>query len=242
MSRARERGGPHADTATRHVITGAGSGIGREIARRLHERGDRPVLIARNADRAAELGRDLPGSEVLVADLAAPGTLHGLGRQIAGPVDSLVHAAGVVSLGPVATLRLDEWQHQLAVNLTSPAILTRELLPALRAARGTVVFLNSGAGLSAHPDWSGYAASKFGLRALADALRGEEAGHGVRVTSIYPGRTATPMQELVHEQEGAEYDESRWIRPATVADAVLHAIDLPPDATIPDLSVRPGAG
>lgn len=223
-----------------HVVTGAGSGIGRVIAERLHARGDRLVLLARSAERADELRADFPGADFLVADLDAPGTLHGIGRQVSGPVGSLVHAAGAVSLGPVATLRLDDWQHQLAVNLTSPAVLTRELLPALREARGTVVFLNSGAGLTANADWSGYAASKFGLRAFADALRAEEAAHGVRVTSVYPGRTATPMQQRVHEQEGAEYDEARWIRPATVAAAVLHAIDLPSDATIPDLTLRPG--
>ena len=101
------------------------------------------------------------------------------------------------------------------------------------------MFVNSGSGLHAHPDWSAYAASKHGLRALADALRGEEAGHGVRVSSIYPGRTATPMQELVHRQEGKEYDAGDWIQPATVVEAILHVLDLPRDATISDLTVRP---
>ena len=83
-------------------------------------------------------------------------------------------------------------------------MLTRVCLPALRAARGTVVFVNSGAGLVAHPQWSAYAASKHGLRALADALRAEEQEHGVRVTTVFPGRTATPMQQRVHEQEGKD--------------------------------------
>ena len=85
------------------------------------------------------------------------------------------------------------------------------MLPALRAARGTVVFLNSGAGLVAHPEWSAYAASKFGLRAVADSLRAEEAGAGVRVTSVYLGRIATPMQQKVHEQEGKDYDPGDWV-------------------------------
>ena len=87
-------------------------------------------------------------------------------------------------------------------------MLTRLCLPAVRAARGTVVFLNSGAGQVAHPHWSAYAASKFGLRALADSLRAEEQAHGVRVTTVYPGRTATPMQQKVHQQEGKDYDLS----------------------------------
>ena len=125
------------------------------------------------------------------------------------------------------------------VNLLAPAVLTRLCLPALREARGTVVFVNSGAGLAAHPQWSAYAASKFGLRALADSLRAEEQPHGVRVTTVYPGRTATPMQQKVHAQEGKEYDPSAWVDPATVVDAILHVLDLPDDATISDLTIRP---
>jgi NADP-dependent 3-hydroxy acid dehydrogenase YdfG len=59
------------------------------------------------------------------------------------------------------------------------------------------------------------------------------------VTTIFPSRTATPMQEKVHEQEGRTYDASRWIRPATVVDSILHVLDLPADATIPELVIRP---
>ena len=90
-------------------------------------------------------------------------------------------------------------------DLVAPyrAELTRLLLPRLRAERGAVVFVNSGAGLRANPGWASYAASKFALRALADALREEEAPHGVRVCTVYPGRTATPMQQSVRAQEGA---------------------------------------
>ncbi len=68
----------------------------------------------------------------------------------------------------------------------------------------------------------------------------EELEHGVRVTSVYPGRTATPMQEKVHEQEGKEYDAGEWVRAETVADAIRHVLDLPRDATIPDVRVNPG--
>jgi short-subunit dehydrogenase len=223
----------------RHVLTGAGSGIGLALAQRLADRGDELVLVARDDDRAAELGRRFARAQVLAADLADPGTLNGLGRQVDGPVDTLLHVAGVVDLGPVERLRLAAWEEQLAVNLTAPAVLTRELLPHVRRARGTVVFVNSSAGLRASADWSAYAASKFGLRGFADALRAEEVEHGVRVSTVYPSRTATPMQEKVHEQEGRTYDSSRWISPDTVADTILHVIDLPGDATIPDVTVRP---
>jgi NADP-dependent 3-hydroxy acid dehydrogenase YdfG len=103
-----------------------------------------------------------------------------------------------------------------------------------------VVFVNSGAGLRANPQWAGYAASKHGLRALANALRAEEQPHGVRVTTVYPGRTATPMQQRVHDQEGKDYDAAEWIRPETVGGVILHVLDLPRDATIPDVTVSPG--
>jgi short-subunit dehydrogenase len=126
------------------------------------------------------------------------------------------------------------------VNLLAPAELTRLCLPALRVAGGQVVFVNSGSGLRANPDWSAYAASKHGLRALADSLRAEEKGAGVRVTSVYPGRTATTMQEKVHAQEGKAYDPEDWIRPESVATAVLSAMDLPRDAEMTDVTVRPG--
>jgi len=227
-----------------HVVSGAGSGIGAVLASRLHARGDELWLLARSEARAAELEAAHPGARTLVADLADPA---GLDRALAeadlpDSLDSLLHVAGVVDLEPVAELDLARWQRQLDVNLTAPALLTRALLPALRAAKGTVVFVNSGAGLSANPTWSGYAASKFGLRALADALRGEEQERGVRVTTVYPGRTATPMQEKVHAQEGKEYDAAAWSDPATVASTILHVVDLPADSTIPDVTVRPTPG
>ena len=224
---------------TQHVITGAGSGIGAALARRLAERGDSLVLLARSAARAAELQRDFGGAQVLVADLGDPGTLNGIGRQVDGSVDSLVHVAGVVELAPVERLRLTDWEEQVTVNLTAPAVLTRELLPHLRRSGGTVVFVNSSAGLTASACWSAYSASKFGLRGFADALRAEEVEHGVRVSTVYPSRTATPMQEKVHEQEGRTYDSSRWISVDTVVDTLLHVLDLPADATIPDVTVRP---
>jgi short-subunit dehydrogenase len=224
-----------------HLITGAGSGIGAALVAVLHERGDALVLLARSKERADDLEATYPGATTLVADLADP---TGLERALAAEelpdsLDSVIHVAGAVDLAPVAELDLAAWQRQLDVNLTAPALVTRAALPALRVARGLVVFVNSGAGLSAHADWSAYAASKFGLRALADALRGEEKPHGVRVTTVFPGRTATPMQEKVHDQEGRDYDASSWIDPRTVAATILHVLDLPRDATIPEVSVQP---
>ncbi|MFB9312519.1 SDR family oxidoreductase [Nocardioides plantarum] len=225
-----------------HLITGAGSGIGAALAERLHDRGDDLVLLARSEERAADLRALHPGATTVVCDLASPDLVAQDVRR-AGPLPdrlhSVIHSAGVVDLAPVAELDPALLRAQLDVNLVSPMLLTRLLLPAVRRARGLVVLVNSSAGLSASADWSAYAASKFGLRAFADSLRAEEVDHGVRVTTIFPSRTATPMQEKVHEQEGRTYDPARWISPATVADTILHVLDLPDDATIPEVTVRP---
>jgi NADP-dependent 3-hydroxy acid dehydrogenase YdfG len=156
-------------------------------------------------------------------------------------LDLVVHSAGVADLGAVEETSPATWQRTLAVNLAAPAELTRLTLPALRAARGHVVFINSGAGLTANPGWGAYAASKFGLRALADSLRGEEAARGVRVTTVFPGRTATAMQQHVRDQEGGEYLPDQYIQPQSVAQAVLAAVLLPRDAHLTELTVRPGS-
>jgi short-subunit dehydrogenase len=221
-----------------HLVTGASSGIGKAVAEVLHARGDGLVLLARNDERAAELAESFPGADVRVVDLGDPSAVDRFG-DLPARLDSMLHVAGVVELAPVAELRTDHLREQLDVNLVAPALITRACLPALRAARGTALFVNSAAGLSAGATWSAYAASKFGLRALADSLRSEEMENGVRVTTVFPSRTATPMQEKVHEQEGKTYDSSRWISPSTVAATILHVLDLPHDATIPEVTVRP---
>lgn len=228
-------------TAATHLITGAGSGIGAAVARLLEARGERLVLVARNDDRAGDLAETFARADVLVADLADAGALaDALAGRMPDRLDSVVHAAGVVELGPVAEHQVATWRHTLEVNLVAPAELTRLALPALRAARGHVVMVNSGAGHAAGPEWASYAASKHGLRALADSLRAEEQEHGVRVSSVHPGRTATPMQQKVHAQEGKEYDPAAWTSPEAIARTILHTLDLPRDAALTEVRIRPG--
>jgi NADP-dependent 3-hydroxy acid dehydrogenase YdfG len=225
-----------------HLVTGAGSGIGAAVARRLLERGDELWLLARNAGRARALAGEFPGARTLVGDLAEPSRLSwALGQQaVPDRLDSLLHVAGTVELGPVGDLTPKTWNQMLAVNLTGPAELTRLVLPQLRLSHGHVVFVNSTAALAPAAEWSAYAASKAGLGVLADVLRAEERPAAVRVTSVYPSRTDTPMQRKVHQLEGTSYDPARLIDPESVATTVLTAIDLPRDAEITDLTVRPG--
>lgn len=223
-----------------YVITGAGSGIGQAVADRLHGRGDTLYLSGRNQDGVERLAKRYPGAHTFPADLTDPGALAEAvsGIELPERLDGLLHVAGTLRLGTVAGLTLDDWQTSLAVNLTSPAELTRLLMPRLRHPDGHIVFVNSTSGTKTQADWAAYSASKYGLRALADALRDEVSATGLRVTSVYPGRTATPMQESVHDHEGRDYEPGRWIDPDTVAGTVLTALDLPGDAEVSDLIVR----
>jgi NADP-dependent 3-hydroxy acid dehydrogenase YdfG len=210
------------------------------VARTLAEQGDELVLLARSAERGEQLAEMYPGAEVLVLDLADP-SLEGMLRLVDPPaeLDSLVHVAGVVVLSLVADLTEATLTETLHVNLVAPALLTRWALPGLRAAAGTVVFVSSTAARTAGPQWSAYAASKAGLGAFADVLRAEEARNGVRVCTVLPSRTATPMQQRVRAHEGGGYDPDRYLDPASVADAIVTVLDLPVDATITEIVLRP---
>jgi NADP-dependent 3-hydroxy acid dehydrogenase YdfG len=106
-----------------------------------------------------------------------------------------------------------------------------------------VVFVNSSAGFHpARAGWAAYSASKHALRALADGLRDEVNRQGVRVITIFPGRTATAMQEEVHRYEGRDYDPERFLQPRDVAAAVLSSLALPRTAEVTDLHIRPMQG
>lgn len=203
------------------VVTGGSSGIGERLVAALRARGDRVIAPTRT---------DVDLTDPVAIDAWA-GTV-GVDR-----LDGLVHCAGVVALGSLADFDRAAWESTLAVNLLAPAQVTAALLPALRTGGGSVVFVNSGAGLNAHPQWGSYAASKFGLRALADSLRAEEPE--IRVTSVFPGRVATRMQAEVHRQEGRAYDPTAWIEPDTVVAQILAVLDLSPDAQMPDVVIRP---
>lgn len=223
-----------------HLVTGAGSGIGLALARALRERGDTLILPVRSERRRQELRDEFAEPGLVVLDLARPDTLLDALQEADLPsrLDSVVHAAGVVDLAPLGEATQEAIREQVDVNLVAPALLTQHCLPGLRRNRGTVVFVNSTAGLVANPQWSAYAASKAGLRALADALRGEEAAAGVRVTSVFPSRTATPMQQRVHEQEGRDYDPGAFMSAESVVATILHVLDLPDDVTLPEVVVR----
>jgi NADP-dependent 3-hydroxy acid dehydrogenase YdfG len=196
------------------------------------------LLGGRDTAALARLAAELPGARPWPVDLT---NLDEVAEAVGGidSLDVLVHSAGIGELGTVADTPAAVWRRQFDINVVAVAELTRLLLPALRTAGGRVVLLNSGAGLVARPGWASYAASKFALRGFADALRAEEVGNGVRVTSLHVGRTDTAMQRHVVAQEGGTYEADRYLRPESVAGAVMVAVTAPDDAALTELSLRP---
>ncbi|HZU82177.1 MAG TPA: SDR family oxidoreductase [Polyangiaceae bacterium] len=221
------------------VVTGAGSGIGRATAIALASRGMRVVLIGRSRAALDETARSCAaGAAVLAVDLTGDYAISDA-LDPDRDVHVLVHSAAKYGRARVEATTAADWDSILATNVRAPALLTARLLPALRRAAGDVVFVNSSVVSTAGVDVSAYAASKAALKALADALRAEENANGVRVLSVYPGRTATPMQAQVHASEGRAYAPARLLQPADVAAAIAAAIALPRTAEVTDIHVRP---
>lgn len=233
---------PSGDAAARPVvlITGATRGIGRAIADELAA-DHHLILGGRNADALAELATAFPSAEPFAVELTDPRAVADAvaARDLPRGLDAVVHSAGVLVSGTVETLSAQDWQRSLSINVVAVAELTRLLLPALRQARGTVVTINSGSGFTSGAGGGAYSASKFALRALTDALRAEEAEHGVRVSSIHPGRVDTDMQHELRDFEDGEYQAEKYLRPQSVAAAVGLAVRAADEASIDVLSVRP---
>jgi NADP-dependent 3-hydroxy acid dehydrogenase YdfG len=219
------------------VVTGATGGIGAAVVRRFRDRGDDVLAVARPSSALDALCAQT-GSTSSPVDLLSPtdlpDPLTGLSR-----LDLLVHAAGISEVASVEETPHELWQQTYATNVTGPAELTRSLLPALRAARGRVVFINAAPGLRSIPRWGAYVGSKVALTELAESLRREEAPNGVRVTSIYPRGIATELLRKVRGDLGIPYDPALCVSPASLAIVIAGLIDAPADVEITDISLEP---
>ena len=129
--------------------------------------------------------------------------------------------------------------HFIEQTSERPYALTQALLPMLKAQRGQVVFINSSSGIGAKPMTAQYDSTKHALKAIADSLRGEVNAHGVRVLSVYLGRTASEMQERIHQHEGKPYRPELLLQPADVASVIMNALNLPRTAEVTDIHIRP---
>ena len=222
------------------VVTGATGGIGSAMVKMLVDRGDDVVAMARPSaalDALCEATAAVAAPIDLLRTTELPAAVRTLDR-----VDVLIHAAGVSEVASVEDTPAEVWHQTMAVNVTGPAELTRALLPALRAVRGRVVFVNAVAGLHAMPRWSAYTASKAALTELADSLRLEEAGSGVRVTSIYPGGVATELLRKVRAGLGRPYDPALCVSPASLAAVIAAVLDAPADVDITEVALQPPPG
>lgn len=228
------------------VVTGAGNGIGRAIALSLAVEGATVCMVERRPqelESIATAGR-ATSLELLPyqVDLAREEEINQLATSLRADfeyIDILIHSAGVFSLGPVARASVAEFERQYRTNVLAPYALTQALLPMLRLRRGQIVFINSTAGIVAQPNVSQYAATKHALKAIADSLREEVNEDGIRVLSVYPGRTATPLQAAVHAMENKIYCPENLMQPDDVAAVIINALGLPRTAEVTEIRMRP---
>ncbi len=224
------------------LVTGAGSGIGRAIALRLAEAGANIEAVGRRRDALEETARRARMGRIAVhaADLTVDATIAELAQKFgAHGLDILVHSAGAYSRGPLEDATVEDLDLLYRTNVRAPYQLTQALLPALRATFGQIVFINSTVGLSARANVGQFAATQHALKAVADSLREEVNAAGVRVLSVYPGRTATERQARIYALEGRAYTPETLMQPEDVAATVVAALTLPRTAELTDLHVRP---
>jgi NADP-dependent 3-hydroxy acid dehydrogenase YdfG len=228
------------------VISGASSGIGKAIAASLAAEGAALFLIGRDRERLDDMVKDLPGGAVAVtclADLTHDEDIERVGRDLERhfpKIDILIHSIGAIVLSSMESASIADLDLQYAVNVRVPYALTRRLLPLIIHSQGQIVFVNSSAGVQNGRKGSGqYAATKHALKAVADSLREEVNQQGVRILSVYPGRTATPMQERVHHMEQKDYHPERLLQPRDISTMVLSALSLSRTAEVTDIHIRP---
>lgn len=214
----------------RILVTGASSGIGREVARLLAAKGHRLVLSARRVERLEELARELRGkgaeTHVVPADLAAPSSQATLIRrcvELLGGLDVLVNNAGYGLPNLFSESDPAELRRQIEVNLTGPVILVREALGELIRNRGQVINVGSSMSFTAVPAFGVYGMTKAALAYWNDTLRRELRGRGVTVCLVEPGPIATEFLSVVETAGGLERES--WLRrpPAFLNGTPEHA-------------------
>ena len=230
----------------RSVITGASSGIGKAIAAAIASKGGSLCLVGRDEGRleaTAEISRRTADC-VLVhnADLSADSAVVALAQRVEKEfkaLDVLVHCAGVHSTGSLEKTPVQQLDVLYRTNFRMPFALTQALLPLLKSQQGQIVFVNSSQGLQAKSNSGLFAATQHALKAIADSLREEVNADGIRVLSIFPGRTATPRMKALYQAEGRQYQPELLLQPEVIAQIALDALLLPRTAEITNIQIRP---
>jgi 3-oxoacyl-[acyl-carrier protein] reductase len=227
------------------VVSGGGSGLGREIALELARRGYDLALIGRRRQPLEETLALAGASEsgaVFPCDVRDPEAIERFAAEVSsrwGAADVVVPAAGTSSLAPVEQIAPGDFNDILTTNLTGVFLLLRALLPAMKErGRGWIFPLLSVAARRAFPGWGAYCASKWGLRGLVEVLREELKGTGVRVTALFPGATDTPIWDRLP----GTWDRAAMVRPQEVARALAYALEADPSTLVEEIHLGPAGG
>ena len=228
------------------AITGATSMIGMAIASAIVAGGGALFLVGRDLEKLNCALQELAGSEnpVLLhaADLASDVAIHDLQQRIVSEfslLDVLVHCAGAYVRGRMDEISVQELDALYRVNVRAPYALTQALLPLLKSRQGQVVFLNSSQAFQVRANTGAYAATRHALRAIVESLRQEVNACGVRVLSVYAGRTATPGMKRIFEMENMPYRPELLLQASDIASTIISALEMPRSAEITDIHVRP---
>lgn len=229
------------------LVTGASAGIGRATAIALGRAGYAVGVCARAREPLDRLLDELRGEGISAAgtpcDVANPADVTALVEHVEdalGPVDVLVNNAGVGVVKPFSELTLEEWDRTFATNVRSLYVVTRAVLPGMRARRnGFVVNVASLAGRAGFKGGTAYAASKHAVLGFSSSLLQEVRQEGVRVLAVCPGSVDTAMRRD-QAMFGATPAE-RMLRAEDVAAIIVDALSLPPRALVSELDIRPAA-
>lgn len=226
----------------RALVTGGSAGIGRAIATALVTREARVVVAARTTAKLRAAATEI-GAVPISADLS---TVEAASRLAAdavaalGGLDILVLSSGIHLQGAMTELPEHDFAELLRNNVIGPAALARCLAPALAAGRGDILIINSTVVRAQNiAGRAYYAAGQQAMKSVADGLRDELNESGVRVTSIFPGVTATPRQQHLYQTAGRAYRPEKLLQPEDVASMAVAALSLPPTAEATDIFVRP---
>ncbi len=222
------------------LIAGASGDIGRAISFGLLRDGADVFMLGRSIPRLAQIPppEDARGKcHYIAADLTAEGAVERIAAEISPKrrLDVLVLSSGTYERARERVA----FERQIAANLVGPYALLQALLPSLIEAKGQIVFINSTQALKATAGVGQYAATKHALKAVADSLRDEVNPDGVRVMSVFLGRTASERQRAIFAAEGRSYPPDRLIQPSDVARVVLFLLQLPRTSEITEILLRP---
>jgi NADP-dependent 3-hydroxy acid dehydrogenase YdfG len=228
------------------VVTGASSGIGKAIALSLAGQGAEVCLVARRRELLEDAAKQIQAlgsrGHAHPADLTKDEDIRSLGEQFQrdfAHVNILVLCGGAIFHGPLEKASLADFDLMYRSNVRGHYALIQTLLPLLRKNAGQVVFINSSAGLRSSANSGQFSATQHAFRSIADSLRDEVNADGIRVLSVYPGRTATPRIARLFEKEGRAYQPGLLMQAEDVAEMVTHSLRLPRTAEVTDISIRP---